>query len=337
MNEQPDHIDALIARYLTGEASAAEITFLEEWKNKRAENVLHFQQFELIFNGAAPALDEGDFDTDSAWDSVRQRLSSRRKSVFFNSRTIDFIPFLRLAAALAIFVTVGLFIYRFISSPDMEPLRLATDRNVLSDSLPGGIDVVLNKKTSIEYFFDEKKNIHSATLKGEAYFDVDNGDEEIFIVQADETFVKDVGTSFNVQAYPGSDSIEVLVDEGEVLFYTSSNPGIALKANERGIYNKKKKTFAIVALEPNITSYANRSFIFNNFSLEEVVETLNGVYETRISIGENLRECRLTVSFENERIDEIAQVIAETLNLSVSRSGNVIMLTGKGCEEADAI
>src|SRR3546814_1415554 len=66
----------------------------------------------------------------------------------------------------------------------------------------------------------------------------------------------------------------------------------------------RSKTFSIVPLEPNITSYANRSFIFNDFPLEEVVETLNHVYETRISIGENIRECRLTVSFNNEQIEE---------------------------------
>jgi len=337
MNEQPDHIDALIARYLTGEASAAEIAFLEEWKNRNDENRRHFEQFEFIFNGAATALDEGEYDADSAWNSVRQRLSSKGKSTSFNPRNSSFTPILRLAAALALFITVGLFVYRFSTTPDAEPLMLATDRTILSDSLSGGIDVVLNKKTSIEYIFDAKRKTHSATLTGEAYFNVDHGKEETFIVQAEETFIKDVGTSFNVRAYPGSDTIEVLVDEGEVLFYTDSDPGIALKANERGVYNKRAKTFSIVPLEPNITSYANRSFIFNDFPLEEVVETLNHVYETRISIGENIRECRLTVSFNNEQIEEIAQVIAETLNLTVSRSGNVIMLTGKGCEERDAI
>src|SRR3546814_5251815 len=103
-------------------------------------------------------------------------------------------------------------------SPDAEPLMLATDRTILSDSLSGGIDVVLNKKTSIEYIFDAKRKTHSATLTGEAYFNVDHGKEETFIVQAEETFIKDVGTSFNVRAYPGSDPIELLVDEGAVLF-----------------------------------------------------------------------------------------------------------------------
>lgn len=336
MNGPSEHIDALIARCLAGEASTAEVAFLEEWKNQRDENLRHYQQFETIFNGAAAEVDRG-FDADSAWNSIRQRLQPRRKSIFFNPREIDFRQLLRFAATLILFISVGLLVYRFANAPASEPFIIATDRSVLSDTLPGGTEVVLNKRTSIEYTFDAENNTHSATLTGEAYFNVDHGEEEVFIVQAEETFIKDIGTSFNVQAYPGSDTVEVLVDEGEVLFYTTSNPGISLKANERGVYNKKTKTFATAPLMPNTTSYVSRSFIFNDYPLEKVVETLNGVYETRINIGENLRECRLTVSFDNEQIDEIAQVIAETLGLTASRSGNVIMLTGKGCEEANAI
>lgn len=336
MNLEPDHIDAHIARYLAGEASAEETAFLEAWKKQSDTNLRYFQQFELIFNSAATAFDKDVFDSDRAWINLRERLPRASISPRSHSRRLDFRPFLRLAAALVLFVTVGLFLYRFADAPDAETIRLVSQTTAMSDTLPGGIAVFLNKRTSIEYAFNEDNNIHSAALAGEAYFNVDQGDDEEFIVRADETFIKDVGTSFNVRAYPASDSIEVLVDEGEVLFYTKANPGISLTANQRGIYNKSTKTFAIAAHKPNITAYMNKSFVFDNYPLAEVVATLNQVYQTRISIGENLKPCRLTVSFENERIDEIAQVIAETLSLTVSKSGNVIMLTGKGCE-ADAI
>lgn len=336
MNLEPDHTDAHIARYLTGEASGEEIASLEAWKKQSDANLRYFQQFQLIFNSAASAFDKDEFDADAAWNNLRQRLPASSTAARPQARQIDFRPFLRLAAALALFLTVGIFLYRFANSPDADPIRLAAQTTVMSDTLPGGIAVFLNKRTSIEYTFDEHNNVHSAALAGEAYFNVHQGDEEAFIVRADETFIEDVGTSFNVRAYPASDSIEVLVDEGEVRFYTKANPGISLTANQRGIYNKRTKTFVIAAHKPNITAYMSKSFVFDNYPLAEVVETLNRVYETRISIPENLKGCRLTVSFDNERIDEIAQVIAETLSLTVSRSGNVIMLTGKGCE-ADAI
>jgi hypothetical protein len=39
------------------------------------------------------------------------------------------------------------------------------------------------------------------------------------------------------------------------------------------------------------------------------------------------------VSFNNEDIDEIASVMAETLGLTIKKSGNEIRLEGSGCED----
>ena len=43
-----------------------------------------------------------------------------------------------------------------------------------------------------------------------------------------------------------------------------------------------------------------------------------------------------TLSFNNESIDEISEIIAETLGLSLSKSQNTITLKGDGCTEAVA-
>ena len=83
-----------------------------------------------------------------------------------------------------------------------------------------------------------------------------------------------------------------------------------------------------------MTAYKTKFFSFSNSSLTEVVQTLNAVYPTRIVIDDALRDCMLTVSFNDENIDEIANVIAETLGLSVVRSAaDVINLKGAGCGE----
>jgi hypothetical protein len=51
-------------------------------------------------------------------------------------------------------------------------------------------------------------------------------------------------------------------------------------------------------------------------------------------MGDHLTSCRLTVTFEDETIDEIADVIAETLGLTVSKSANAIILKGPACGNA---
>jgi hypothetical protein len=63
-----------------------------------------------------------------------------------------------------------------------------------------------------------------------------------------------------------------------------------------------------------------------------VVESLNEVYETKIQLRGNLKSCRLNVTFKNEPIESIAEIIAETLNLKITFSEKEILLEGSGCE-----
>ena len=137
-----------------------------------------------------------------------------------------------------------------------------------------------------------------------------------------------------MKAYPDSPTVEVVVEEGEVMFYSEGNPGVYLKANGKGIYNKNTKTFTVSDPEPNVTAYKTKFFSFSNNDLRTVIKSLNDVYAEKIQIDQKLAGCRLTVSFNNESIDEIASIIGETLGLSVVRSGNLIRLEGSGCNVA---
>jgi hypothetical protein len=56
------------------------------------------------------------------------------------------------------------------------------------------------------------------------------------------------------------------------------------------------------------------------------------VYDSKIIVPEHLRNCHVTVSFHDETLEEIAAIIAETLNLSTKVSGKFIELEGPACE-----
>jgi transmembrane sensor len=59
---------------------------------------------------------------------------------------------------------------------------------------------------------------------------------------------------------------------------------------------------------------------------------LNEVYSKSIVIDDKLSSCKLTVSFENEDVEEIAAIIAETLTLELRTTDSTIELTGNGCQ-----
>ncbi len=333
MNTSSDHIDLLIASYLTGEASPEDRVFIERWISESEDNRKYFEQMKTIFDRAASVTTLESFSTDEAWIRVREKLTSKGKSRRLPMRESAGYPIYKIAAGILLFIAAGIFIYQFFETDRSASMKVLSDNRTGADTLPDGSDVFLNRHTSIVYSFDQKKNTHMARLTGEAYFNINHDDQNAFIVEAEGTFIRDIGTSFNVKAYPGSQTIEVVVEEGEVMFYTRDNPGVSLKANGKGIYNKETGSFSVAEPERNVTAYKTRFFSFSNNSLETVVQTLNDVYQTKIRIDDRLKNCRLTVSFNDEHIEEIANVIAETLGLTVSKEGAVIALEGSGCEE----
>nr|WP_302179990.1 FecR family protein [Chryseosolibacter indicus] len=210
-------------------------------------------------------------------------------------------------------------------------MEVITDKETETDTLPDGSNVFLNRETKLAYSFNKKENTHNVKLNGEAYFNIKHKNDEKFIIEVDGVFIKDIGTAFNVKAYPDSKTIEVVVEEGEVMFYSPKDSGVYLRANGKGVYNKVTKEFTIENPEPNAISYKSKFFIFSDTELVTVTETLNSVYNKKIFVNGALKKCHLTVTFNNESIDEIAHVIAETLGATVTVSGDSILLEGSGC------
>lgn len=332
MNNTADHIDDLIAGYLAGEASPAQVEAVERWREASEENARYFENMRIIFEKASTFRESVSFDTDEAWKRLRARMASQQKVVPMSRPTQPFF-FLRVAAGIALFIAAGIFGYRFFSSDRNAAVEYVAVAETRADTLPDGSQVFLNRNTTLAFAVDRRSHTRMATLSGEAYFEVADLEAE-FLVAAGETLIKDIGTSFNVRAYPDSSTVEVFVEEGEVLFYTANDPGIRLKAGDKGVYRKATGAFVISEPELNITAYKTLSFTFEGHSLGAVVRVLNEVYQTRLTIDEHLADCKLTVRFEGERIEEIAQVIAETLGLTVSERQGVIHLQGQGCGEA---
>ncbi len=326
-----EHIDELIGKLLAGEATTSEHALITDWLEESEENQRYFSQMKKIFEGSSAIADNHGYDTDAAWRKLKQRLdTSRGKVVPLNPGTTTF-QWWKAAAAILVLAIAGIYLLRD-NETGMQSVQLASRDHSLADTLPDGTDVFLNKMTRLDFEFNKEKKTRTVKLEGEAYFSIHAKKEEQFIVRSGDVFIRDIGTSFNVKAYPDSDLIEVLVEEGEVVFYTADNPGIRLKESGKGVYNKKTKEFTIDAPEPNITAYKTKFFVFAGTRLADAVVALNEVYETPIKIDDNLKNCPITVSFRNESVEEIAAVIAETFGLTITKEADGITLKGDGCE-----
>ena len=329
MKNELENIDELIGKYLAGEASEHERETVSLWVRQNDENERYFNQMRTIFDKAATVKDVPEFDVDAAWSKVKADLNGRSATIPIQKNKP--INFWYRAAAIAIIASgIGWYLLTSTGS-SYAPKEVVAEAATRTDTLPNGANVFLNKQTHLAYEFDKKSKTHEVKLKGEAYFDIKKTRKEEFVIDVGDVFIQDIGTSFNVKAYPESDEVEVLVEEGEVRFYTANNPGINLKAGGKGVYNRRTETFTVDEPEPNITAYKTRSFVFSGTDLKSVAESVNNVYEKQFVVPAHLETCTITVSFRDEPVEEIAAIIAETLALEYTDDGNEIVFTGDGC------
>ena len=318
--------DDLIAKVLSGDASLEEIALIKAWENESEENREYFEQSRKLFSAINDVKIEYNVNTAAAWNKMDERISGEAKVIPLFKRTI----IMRVAAALLVGVALG-FLVKFIIDPkDAEPIQYAALNKTVLDTLPDGSKVFINKNSEVSYV--AHKNTRRVKLKGEAFFEVVHNEKQPFEIVINDVVIKDIGTAFNVKAIPGTNTIEVMVESGEVQFYTSTDSGLNLIKGQKAVYNITTKQFVKAVLEPaeNVASYRSRIFNFNGTPLGEVIKQINNVYDVNIDLeDEQLGNKELSVEFNNEPVDVVISIIAETLDLKIEKRDTVVVLKSK--------
>lgn len=335
MENNENHIDHLIARYISGEASANEISELKQWMDQSAENKKRFEQMQFVDKQAVVSETVLQVDVDKAWNTVHARMRNQQKKNT-KKRNVRSLPvWIRIAAMLVLVFGIAVLLYKQSNLIQSNKLYVESADSVMQHVLSDSSLVTLNKNSKITYAANYGKNKRKILLQGEAFFDVKNMNNSPFIVETAGTIVKVTGTSFNIKGEPADSLVEVCVKTGSVLFFTENNRGVALFAGETGIYNKKRNVFTkIITVDNNVSAYATRTFVFYNTTLAEVIKQLRKVYNVNIELEKPLAaECTITVTFDNNDIDTILSIIAETLDLTLEYKNGAYTLCGYGCSQ----
>ncbi len=329
-----DYIETLIAKVLADEATPAEILELESWRAESLDNDQYFDILNTIYSKSPDAQNIRSFDTDAAWLEVKNKIADSENSSNENrfrviGRNFNFI---RIAASLFIIAGLSLAAYKFLSKEKIVPVTLASGNELKDYTLPDSTKIFMNRGSNLEYAFS--KSNRKVKLNGEAFFDLAKDNNRPFEVTAGTLIIQDIGTSFNVNAPSGSDSVIVFVESGEVVLTSPSNNSVSLVKGEKVVYLKKRDQFIQeLVTDTNALAYKTKIFVFENASLVAVVQKLNEVYGTDIILSENLNGCHLTATFKNEEVGAILDIIAETLGLKVKNENGKIIVEGEGCDE----
>jgi transmembrane sensor len=336
-----EHIDILIAKVALGEATAAEVAELTAWENLSDDNRLYVAQGKKVFDAIATVP----VDADAAWNKLKQRMDSGEEPEADEEDEDEpaIVPldpkrrfiYYYLVAASVVTILALTFVLRYLGGPGANvEFAMQAQGKPVEDTLPDGTIVLLNKNAQLAYVDNKKTGLREVKLSGEAFFNVVHNDEKPFVINVNDVFVKDVGTAFNVKEDKESNSLSVVVESGVVDFYTAANKGITLTQGQRAVYSYSTKTFTKtdVSVSPNEMAYKTRVFDFNNAPLANVIKQLNDVYGSQIVLeSPALGNCPINVDFNNENLDTIVDIIAQTLNLTIKREGGKIILSGSGC------
>ncbi|GAB2494958.1 FecR domain-containing protein [Algoriphagus taiwanensis] len=322
MNIPEQVIEELISKYLVGEASEREVSELMDWCALSPENQKYLDDARVIFEKAQLSEDV-QVDVDAAWEKVRRKISGNEKKTRFLILPWGIAAGLILVFALA---------YVFYQNLPAQEFSFVSEKENRTEILPDQTELALKQGSEVQVEYNERKKKGLIQLKGEALISIPDTKKVQWMVEVGELRILDIGTVFHVQGSEEAGTVEVSVQEGEVRFFLSEDQGIDLKAGEKGIYDKQTQKFTKEPANPNVAAFRSRQFFFEESSLAQVVEDLESGFGRKIVLAPNLATCRLTVTFENEDLETILGIIAETLSLEVVYDSDQIRIQGEGCE-----
>jgi len=184
-------------------------------------------------------------------------------------------------------------------------------------TLPDGTNGWLNSNSSIRYKGDYNY-AREVMLNGEAYFDVKTDQKRPFVVNTSGAIVTAVGTRFNVASYEEENEVEVVLEEGKLLFSNDKKGEIlTIAPNERLLYNKTQDTYSTdtVQIEKH-TSWTEGKLIFRNDPIDVIVRRLGRWYNVDVElVNNNFKEIMLRATFEDENLEEVLFYLEKTLDI----------------------
>lgn len=209
--------------------------------------------------------------------------------------------------------------------------------------LEDGTVITLGKNSKLSYPAHFQKQKREVFLSGEAFFDVTKDPSRPFLVYANETVTKVLGTSFEIRAFENSQDVTVHVRTGRVSVYKQSRiqtddpetTGLVLLPNQKGTFNRDSEML-VKNLVPDPLPIApitdTKKFRFDDVPATEVFAEIEKIYGVQILCDhELLAKCIISTNIRNESLYDNLDVICRTIGGSYKEIDAQIVIDSKGC------
>ena len=270
-------------------------------------------------------------DTDKAWNILYERLENDRlltdESKFVPNKKRK-IFFLRVIAAAACFIGIIFAGSYFLQKNDNPQIvtQNTEKSGTLVTTLEDGSTVYLASNASISYSADFAKDQRKVELIGNALFYVVKNEECPFVVTINEITVEVVGTVFAVQSSL-NDSFELFVKQGKVNVHSKDDPiGIPVEAGETIQINKSGSSKSGITNFRVFSRFTDK-ICFKDEKVNHIIHAINTIHGSPTIIAEeSLNNRTLTVTFENNSVETMTQLICMALNLEQINKQDTIFI-----------
>jgi ferric-dicitrate binding protein FerR (iron transport regulator) len=338
MSDQ-DPIDwPLIDRYLAGECDEADARAVE---SRRAVEPAFADALEAARVIRAAGSDRApNWDLARVWRGVARETAQAQDPVDVRmpppprprrtQRTRTAVAWRRLAAAALIVVgstAAWLAARRFAMHPT-PAARVARDYTTTAGqrttlALADGSQITMAPDSRLRVPSGYGRGTREVTLEGEAAFVVQHDAEHPFMVRTAQAVTRDVGTTFDVSAYPGSATTRVVVAEGRV-----DVRGVSLVAGQLAVVESRGTPKVVrLAHADHFLAWRTGQLVFDATPVPEVVATISRWYDLDVRVTDSALAARhVTATYTNAPADEVLTSLGATLSATIQRQGRIVML-----------
>jgi ferric-dicitrate binding protein FerR (iron transport regulator) len=321
----------------------------EEWTIAEREWMLQYLDGNDLSELEQIAAEEFDADLISVKHTLDRKLSEKLLKRIHKDIPIPTVSkerklrvyALRVAAAAAILLAVGIGYYRIARQAPLQQMMIAAkERKTIT--LPDGSLVSLEPGSTLQYpqQFDQQKR--EVSLNGEAFFEVAHNEKQPFVIHSPLINTTVLATSFNVEARSAKEA-RVVVVTGRVQVLAKGEPdsneqAMIVTANKSAVYNKDTDHLEMKDATDDARFYAQKrsgKFIYKGVPLEKVVNDLERYYNITIETEKKIRSCAFNGDFDaGDDLDKALTLIAISLNANIHKDSttNSYRITGGSCQ-----
>jgi len=340
-----------VIRYISGDYTDEDKLFVDKWIKEDPARKQTLEELQKMWE-LTGSLKLG--NEEQAWNKLRYRVE-RQKQVTTSRKKVrsrkrkrsrrDYAGvnmFIKIAAIL--FITAGIALYMYslsnYSMKEMEPEKRQTVYQTITSErgeqvhfrFKDGTKVILNAESKLTYSDTYGDSTRDLQLEGEAYFKVNHDHPIPFVVYAKSARVEDIGTEFNISAYPEQEKTDVVVAKGKVKVSTRLSPPSVILTEEEGVSVKEgAQALQIVRADLQKTmGWLEDRLLFDGEPLTQIINRLERRYKIEVEVADaSLLDKKITASFIDESVENIAILLAESMEVDYSFENDTVRFFNK--------